>query len=579
MRSSKLSKFLKAAAFTAAFVIAASAAGPLAGVVSNAGGLPSKYESPYKTPVMDQKDNPLCWAYSTVDMLNISAVKQGFAPAGTSLFSAPAFARSIYTGEEYRMVSNPSVWYKYSGDLEQAITAASVGKGLIKASSCPDVNSASKLGAGTIYGVDGFVEEFRSFDIWEDPGSKVRIIKEWVTEFGSVGVSVFLGNYDPVRGLASTKTWDYTAVSHSILIVGWDDSKSTDTGTGAFLIKNTWGEGWGSGGYAYISYRADLGRSVYAAKASLSYGRKVYTHTEIMPQGGISGSLSDPISAVNVYRPSDNMSVDSGVIYTGYPASLTVRIWKTSAGASPQELSRKPDSEGTLGVSQPGIYTVSLAAPVNVKAGETVIAEFIVKADQKYMVYTEGASYYPPDWNTTCSSGETYLRSGNTLSEKTDNYFGAIKGKLTGVKPTEAPTATPAPTPVPTAAPTATPKPSETPTHAYNASNTPGSGTPEPHGTEDQSGQDDEDDTPGETEEGWFIEIPTQGDYPGEEDTQDATLSPEELDEEFHRILEGLKKLAKIVGIILLVILALIIGLIVLIVRLVRKSKKKKSDS
>ena len=38
------------------------------------------------------------------------------------------------------------------------------------------------------------------------------------------------------------------SINHSILLVGWDDSK------GAWKIKNSWGTGWGYGGYGWIKY-------------------------------------------------------------------------------------------------------------------------------------------------------------------------------------------------------------------------------------------------------------------------------------------------------------------------------------
>lgn len=42
-----------------------------------------------------------------------------------------------------------------------------------------------------------------------------------------------------------------SSINHAIVIVGWDDSKS------AWIIKNSWGTGWGENGYGYIGYNCN----------------------------------------------------------------------------------------------------------------------------------------------------------------------------------------------------------------------------------------------------------------------------------------------------------------------------------
>ena len=42
---------------------------------------------------------------------------------------------------------------------------------------------------------------------------------------------------------------------HAVTIVGYDDSKDTPGGRGAFKVMNSWGRAWGENGFAYISYR------------------------------------------------------------------------------------------------------------------------------------------------------------------------------------------------------------------------------------------------------------------------------------------------------------------------------------
>lgn len=45
------------------------------------------------------------------------------------------------------------------------------------------------------------------------------------------------------------------ATNHLVLLAGWDDTKVTKGGTGAWIVKNSYGADWGEEGYFYIAYQ------------------------------------------------------------------------------------------------------------------------------------------------------------------------------------------------------------------------------------------------------------------------------------------------------------------------------------
>lgn len=77
----------------------------------------------------------------------------------------------------------------------------------------------------------------------------------------------------------------YYAVNHVVTLIGWDDAQ------GAWLIKNSWGTGWGEEGYAWIRYNADnIGYAAAWVKA---------TNLKIPPTFNINDQKIDPNQKVD----------------------------------------------------------------------------------------------------------------------------------------------------------------------------------------------------------------------------------------------------------------------------------------
>jgi inhibitor of cysteine peptidase len=79
----------------------------------------------------------------------------------------------------------------------------------------------------------------------------VASIKQAIYEHGPVAVSLYTGSdFNKYPG-GVFKTSQTGTVNHGVVLVGWDDSLGT---AGAWRLRNSWGTGWGEGGYMWIEY-------------------------------------------------------------------------------------------------------------------------------------------------------------------------------------------------------------------------------------------------------------------------------------------------------------------------------------
>jgi len=74
-------------------------------------------------------------------------------------------------------------------------------------------------------------------------------IEVWSTNFDNIE------DYDTMFCVVDTGT-GYIRGGHAVTMVGYDDNKITHDGTGAFRLVNSWGTGWGNGGFFWMSYEA-----------------------------------------------------------------------------------------------------------------------------------------------------------------------------------------------------------------------------------------------------------------------------------------------------------------------------------
>jgi C1A family cysteine protease len=106
-----------------------------------------------------------------------------------------------------------------------------------------------------------------TFNSWRRvPCGDVLSIKEAIMNFGPVDAAVWVGGafYSYDNGIyqdSNTECWAdpcyYTPTNHAISLVGWNDNGDADS-NGYWILRNSWGSGWGEEGYMLIDYHSAL---------------------------------------------------------------------------------------------------------------------------------------------------------------------------------------------------------------------------------------------------------------------------------------------------------------------------------
>lgn len=190
----------------------------------------------YVTSVRNQYDVGTCWAFSAVGSIESRWKKLGINAdlSEENLATCHGFQLGINDGGLWNMAT--AYFSRYSGPYFEVQD--------------PYSNDQFAYCPSAVYGsIKAFIPEVRYIS------KDIDLVKSTIMEFGGLACDL---RWEDNAYSISSKTYCYKGsepTNHAGTCIGWDDSKSTSGGTGAWLIKNTWGTTFGDAGYYWISYQ------------------------------------------------------------------------------------------------------------------------------------------------------------------------------------------------------------------------------------------------------------------------------------------------------------------------------------
>lgn len=187
--------------------------------------------------------------------------------------------------------------------------------------------------------------------------------------------------------------------NHAVAIVGWDDSFSADNfvqkpaGDGAWLIKNSWGENYGDGGYMWISYydRSLTDFTAYEMAEADNFDN-IYLHDTYIPEQSMSAyddpNVIEPTYMANVFTAEKNEKIKAVSTYINYPDTEYEVMVCSGIGDETDLMSGRISSVTKGKSSLTGYITINLDEP------------FLVREDEKFAVivklYCEDSPFVVP---------------------------------------------------------------------------------------------------------------------------------------------------------------------------------------
>ena len=192
-----------------------------------------------------------------------------------------------------------------------------------------------------------------------------ELIKQLVTENGALSVGMYMDSSDALYYDPTNATY-YSPVprdeNHGVDIVGWDDAFPASSfqggagqppADGAFLVRNSWGAGFGDGGYFWVSYydasfALDQGTGTWGGATSYSAVEEVTNYSRIYQYDALGvnshwGYGSSRVWGANRFAVTSTQNIAAASFYT-LSSSTQYEVW---AGRSFASLSLR--ATGTTG--------------------------------------------------------------------------------------------------------------------------------------------------------------------------------------------------------------------------------------
>lgn len=388
------------------------------------------------TPVKDQGDTNLCWAYSAINASEASILKNKIGNKDSLRLNPKALAYRKYVrkadplGNTANYYKNADDWTARPGHIEQTTALLSMWQGPIGGD-----KPAADVWENSLYRF----ESANLISSGKDGEARIMEIKRAIAEYGAVTASCY---YDGGTKQYYNDAGVKNGVPHAITLVGWDDdidkslfSPGQVTRNGGWLVKNSYSDN----GYFWLTYESKIATTTawtftYAPKDSYDYNY-YYDNNED------SFGLLKLKQFANVYEAKKGTDEKEEYVeavnvgFVGNDVNVKIKVYTNLSGWGQTSVEK-----GTLAAEKAqtfkygGYNTIKLDNPVKVSVGTyfSIVVEVsnpegnafvsVVQSDAKKPSFRKTSDGYDYISNGGCARIKAYTKLKDAAPEHTHNY-------------------------------------------------------------------------------------------------------------------------------------------------------------
>ncbi len=406
--------------------------------------IPSKYDlrtaGNYLTSVKDQGDDGTCWAFAGIGAMESNYMRQGNSKMDLSVMHLAWFAmkNSDYSKayENYKTNSNMNTILGNGGNSLYTIALYSRLDGPVLDSVLP-YRTAPAYSTPESYPrvlrlkEATFTTNSRAVDSSEN-------IKQRIMTHGAVQISYYGSAYSSYAKINGHTTFYNSAnrIDHAVLLVGWDDDfpkedfKNKPSSNGAWLVKNSWGDIWGTNGngnvgdngYFWMSYEQLISDGCAFIVEPANSDMQCYYYDAL----GWVGTVSYKFAA-NVFqalRDKNEKLTEVGLFTTNNNVTCKINVYTGLKSVNSAPTSGNLVHAQNETISTAGYHTITLHKQIPLTKGDyfSVVVQFSnsqTAVESKISGYTD---------NAEIESGSFFSDYGSNSSwSKGNSYNACIK--------------------------------------------------------------------------------------------------------------------------------------------------------